>query len=86
MKKLFPPVLSIARSALVILAVLFPATTTAAGAPDPAKGNRSPKSESASAGTPGEAKLSSSPITELKKSDNALKKLFARRAPSWSIG
>jgi phospholipid transport system substrate-binding protein len=84
MKKLFLPVLSIARTALVILAVLFPATTTAAGATDPPKGSKSPKSESASAGTPGEAKLSPSPITELKKSDNALKKLFARQPPSWS--
>ena len=81
MKKPFLPVLSIARSALVILAFLFPATTTAAGAPSPPKGS---KSESASAGAPGDAKLSSSPIKELKKSDNALKKLFAREPPSWS--
>jgi phospholipid transport system substrate-binding protein len=81
MKKPFLPVLSIARSALVILAVLFPTTTTAAGATDPPKGS---KSESASAGAHGDTKLSSSPIKELKKSDNALKKLFAREPPSWS--
>ena len=85
MKKLFPPVLSIARSALVILAVLFPATTTAAGATDPPKGSKSPRSESASAArAPGDAKPSSGPMAELKKSDSALKKLFARQPPSWS--
>jgi phospholipid transport system substrate-binding protein len=61
------------RSAIVILAILLPTT-----APDAAE----PKRESP---TPSQAVAApASPMAELKKSDAALKKLFARRAPSWS--
>jgi phospholipid transport system substrate-binding protein len=72
-----------ARSALVILAILLPATTAAAAAP---KGSKPPKDERPASvdEAPGDAKAPSSPIAQLKKSDNALKKLFARRPPSWS--
>jgi phospholipid transport system substrate-binding protein len=69
----------------LVLPILFFAATTAAGATDAPKGSKSPKSESASAaGAPGDTKLSASPMADLKKSESALKKLFARQPPSWS--
>jgi phospholipid transport system substrate-binding protein len=70
------------RSAILLLAMLFPTT-----APPPARAAEVRKTSKGAA--PGEAptaapKSSSGPMAELKKSDNALKKLFARQAPSWS--
>jgi phospholipid transport system substrate-binding protein len=72
------------RNALVLLAILLPTTAPAAG--EPKKASKPAKSESSA---PGEAaavgpKTPASPMAGLKKSDSALKKLFARRAPSWS--
>jgi phospholipid transport system substrate-binding protein len=77
MKYLVLPVLSNARNAMVVLALLVPTTTPAAA--EPKHGGPAP-----SQATAGDPKASSSPMAELKKSDSALKKLFARRAPSWS--
>jgi len=86
MKNLVLPILPSARSAIVILAILFPATTAAAGGAEPKKGSKPPRAEISTPveAAPSDAKPPSSPIAELKKSDNALKKLFARRPPSWS--
>ena len=83
MRNLCLPVLSSVRNAIVILAVLLPTTTPGASQ---AKKGSPPKSESApsSEGTASDAKPQSSPMAVLKKSDAALKKLFARHAPSWS--
>jgi phospholipid transport system substrate-binding protein len=77
MKYLVLPVLANARNAMVVLALLVPTTTPAAA--EPKHGGPAP-----SQATAGDPKASSSPMAELKKSDSALKKLFARRAPSWS--
>jgi len=75
-------------SAILLLALLLPiASATAAGATDSKKGNKPAKSEGSapSEATTAEAKSTAGhPMAELKKSDAALKKLFARRAPSWS--
>jgi phospholipid transport system substrate-binding protein len=84
MKNLALPALFRTRNALILLAILLPMTAPAAG--EPKKASKPPKSESSA---PGEAatvapKTPASPMAELKKSDSALKKLFARRAPSWS--
>jgi phospholipid transport system substrate-binding protein len=77
MKYLVLPVLANARNAMFVLALLVPTTTPAAAEPKHA----GPAPSQATVGAP---KASSSPMAELKKSDSALKKLFARRAPSWS--
>lgn len=84
MRNLVLPVLSGARNAIIILAVLLPTTKPAAS--EPKKGSKPAKIESAAPGeaAAGDAKPQSSPMAVLKKSDNALKKLFARQAPSWS--
>ena len=84
MRNFVLPVLSGARNAIIILAVLLPTTTPAAS--EPKKGSKPAKSESSAPGEGAAAdpKTSASPMAELKKSDSALKKLFARRAPSWS--
>jgi phospholipid transport system substrate-binding protein len=66
-----------ARNALVMLALLIPTTTM--GAAEPKHGKPAPGQVTA-----GDSKTLPSPMAELKKSDGALKKLFARRAPSWS--
>jgi phospholipid transport system substrate-binding protein len=76
MRNIVWPILSHARSALVMLALFVPTTTV--GAADPKHG--SAPSQAAS----DEPKIQSSPMAELKKSDGALKKLFARHPPSWS--
>jgi phospholipid transport system substrate-binding protein len=83
MKNLALPVFSSARSAIIILAILLP--TTAPAASEPKKG-KPPKMESPApaAGAASDSKTLSTPMAVLKKSDSALKKLFARRAPSWS--
>ena len=77
MRNLVSPILFYARKALIMLALLIPTTTV--GAAEPKHAN--PASGQAAADDP---KTSSSPMAELKKSDAALKKLFARRPPSWS--
>jgi len=85
MKNVVLPLRTSTRNAILLLAILLPMTAPAAS--DRKKGNSS-KSESAA--TPGEATAGdaktpqSSPMAVLKKSDGALKKLFARQAPSWS--
>jgi phospholipid transport system substrate-binding protein len=87
MRNLALPILPSARVAIAILAILLPTTTpTAAGGAEPKKGTKTPKSETPapSEGAAGESKTASSPMAVLKKSDGALKKLFARRPPSWS--
>jgi len=71
-------------STILLLAALVPAAIApAVGATESKKGNK-PAGAAASEGPTGDGKLPSSPMAELKKSDSALKKLFARRAPSWS--
>jgi phospholipid transport system substrate-binding protein len=85
MRNLVLPVFSSARIAIAMLAILLPTTTppAAAGGTEPKKGTKPPKSESPE-GAAGDSKTASSPMAVLKKSDAALKKLFARRPPSWS--
>jgi phospholipid transport system substrate-binding protein len=77
MKNPLVPVLFDPRNAIVILALLVPTTTP--GAAEPKHGSPAPSSATA-----GDPKPLTSPMAELRKSDGALKKLFARRAPSWS--
>jgi phospholipid transport system substrate-binding protein len=77
MKNPFLLVFFNARNAMVILALLV--STTTLGAAEPKHGSPAP-----SQATAGDPKNLPSPMAELKKSDGALKKLFARRAPSWS--
>ncbi|HJX65352.1 MAG TPA: ABC transporter substrate-binding protein [Polyangia bacterium] len=77
MRNLFVPVLFNARNAIIMLALLVPTTTP--GAAEPKRASPAP-----SPATAGDPKTLPSPMAELKKSDGALKKLFARRAPSWS--
>jgi phospholipid transport system substrate-binding protein len=76
MRNIVWPILSHARNALVMLALFVPTTTM--GAADPKHGPASIQAASE------EPKVQSSPMAELKKSDGALKKLFARHPPSWS--
>lgn len=88
MRKTFLPVLSRARHAIIILAVLILAVlvpTTTPAASEPKKGHQ-PRGEDPSSGeaAASDAKPQLSPMAVLKKSDAALKKLFARHAPSWS--
>jgi phospholipid transport system substrate-binding protein len=81
------PIFSRARVGIAILAILLPATTSSAtGAPELKKGTKPPKSEgpAPSESAAGDSKTPSGPMAVLKKSDAALKKLFARHAPSWS--
>jgi phospholipid transport system substrate-binding protein len=81
------PFLSNARIVIATLAVLLPTTTApATGAPESKKASKPAKSESPapSESTAGDSKTTASPMAVLKKSDGALKKLFARRPPSWS--
>ncbi len=81
------PIFSRARVGIAILAILVPTTTmSAAGAPEPKKGSKPAKSEGPAPreSAAGDSKTASSPMALLKKSDAALKKLFARHAPSWS--
>jgi phospholipid transport system substrate-binding protein len=84
MKNLVLPVRPSIRNAIILLALLCPSPPSAVG--EPKKGTKPPKAESSAPGegAAGDPKTPASPMAELKKSDAALKKLFARRAPSWS--
>ena len=84
MRNLVLPVFSSSRSAIAILAILLP--TTMAAVAEPKRGTKPPPiaSPAPGEGVAGDVRAPSGPMSVLKKSDSALKKLFARRAPSWS--
>jgi len=71
-----------------MLTVLLPPTLPSAASAEPKKTAKASKGEDSAASEPGRDSASThppvNPMAELKKSDAALKKLFQRRAPSWS--
>jgi ABC-type transporter MlaC component len=87
MKKLVIPMLKL--STLLLFALSVPVAAQAADSKKPAKAAKvePAKVEPATQAIerdPAPAKLSASPMAELKKYDASLKKLFQRKAPSWS--
>jgi len=68
----------------MLFALLVPVAAQAADAKKPAKAAKTDSSGQVIEREPAPAKLPESPLAELKKYDAALKKLFQRKAPSWS--
>jgi len=69
----------------LIIALLVPVAAQAADAKKPAKAAAKAEAPTDSIErSPAPAKLPESPMAELKKYDASLKKLFQRKAPSWS--
>jgi phospholipid transport system substrate-binding protein len=71
-------------SIAVVFALLVPVAAQAADSKKPAKAGKVEPSVETIEREPAPAKLPASPLAELKKYDSALKKLFQRKAPSWS--
>lgn len=82
MKTLVTPMLRL--HFVLAFALLVPVATQAAEAKKPAKAAKPDTSGEAIEREPAPAKLPASPMAELKKYDASLKKLFQRKAPSWS--
>lgn len=68
----------------LLFALLVPVSAQAADPKKPAKAAKTDNSSQTIEREPAPAKLPESPMAELKKYDAALKKLFQRKAPSWS--